>query len=68
MDELHTNHLIEMIQLKYKVFLQMLDELNNIAQYFIDDDGSHLTFHIVKGTDATILWYGFFDYLAYLTL
>jgi hypothetical protein len=56
MEQLQSSHLIEMIQLKYKTFLQMLDELNNIAQYFVDDDGSHLTFHIVKGTDATFLW------------
>jgi hypothetical protein len=56
MEQLQSSHLIEMIQLKYKAFLKMLDEVNNIAQYFIDEDGSHLTFHIVKGTDATFLW------------
>ncbi len=57
MEQLQSSHLIEMIQLKYKAFLKMLDEVNNIAQYFIDEDGSHLTFHIVKGTDATFLWW-----------
>ena len=56
MEQLNSRTFIDMINLKYKNFLQMIEELNNIAQYFIDDDGSQSTFNIIKGTDATFLW------------
>lgn len=47
---------LEMINLKYSNLLTMIDELNSIAEYFLDDDGSSLSFRICKGTDQTFLW------------
>jgi hypothetical protein len=74
----HSNLFIQMVNLKYRNFIQMIQELNGIipffsilfnliifmfllkpkelAQYFIDSDGSSLQFNIIKGTDATFLW------------
>lgn len=48
--------LVEIINLKYSKFLQMINELNSIAEYFLDDDGYSLSFSICKGTDLTFLW------------
>lgn len=50
------NKYIEMIHLKYEEFKKMINELNSIAEYFIDDDGHRLVFNIIKGTDQTFLW------------
>lgn len=47
---------LEMINLKYSNLLAMIEEINSIANYFIDEDGSTLFFHICKGTDQTFLW------------
>jgi hypothetical protein len=50
------NRIINMISLKYSEFLQMIEDLNSIAEYFLDDDGYKLKFTIQKGSDETILW------------
>lgn len=50
------NIVIEILNLKYNQFIEMLQEINQIATYFIQDDGSTLSFQIVKGTDTTFLW------------
>ena len=34
----------------------MLNELNSIAEYFLDENGFSLSFSISKGTDQTFLW------------
>ena len=46
----------EIINIKYSEFLEMIKELNSIAEYFVDDEGCSLSFSICKGTDATFLW------------
>lgn len=51
-----TNHFVEIMNLKYKRFIEMVKELNSIAEYFLDEDGYSLDFHILKGTDLTFLW------------
>lgn len=48
--------ILEIINLKYETFLKMIDELNSIAEYFLDDEGYRLTFRIAEGTDVTFLW------------
>jgi hypothetical protein len=49
-------YLINLITLKYSEFKQMINELNSIAEYFLDQDGYGLLFNIQKGTDFTFLW------------
>ena len=49
-------YLINMITLKYSEFKKMVNELNSIAEYFLDQDGYGLLFNIQKGTDLTFLW------------
>lgn len=51
-----SNLFLEMINLKYSSLVHMIEELNSIAEYFIDDDGSSLSFHICQGSDQTFLW------------
>ncbi len=46
----------DIVKLKYSLFLEMLSEMNSIAEYFIDDDGNKLNFKIVQGSDKTFLW------------
>lgn len=46
----------EIINLKYSFFLKMINELNSIAEYFVDDEGYKLAFQIMNGTDKTFLW------------
>lgn len=48
--------LVEIFTLKYDKFLKMIDELNSIAQYFLDEDGSQLAFEVARGSDVTFLW------------
>lgn len=47
---------VEIFTLKYDKLLKMIDELNSIAQYFLDEDGSQLSFQVARGSDATFLW------------
>ena len=54
--QVYSKSLIDIIHLKYSQFIKMIEELNGIAQYFVHDDGSSLSFNIVKGTDSTFLW------------
>lgn len=53
---LSSNAMIELINLKYGEFIEMLKELNSIAEYFLDENGFSLSFSISKGTDQTFLW------------
>ena len=46
----------EMVNLKYSRFVAMINELNSIAEYFLDDDGCSLSFRLVNGTDQSFLW------------
>ena len=49
-------HLAEIFHLKYGKFLEMVQELNSIAEYFLDENGNALDFKIAKGTDLTFFW------------
>lgn len=49
-------HLAEIFHLKYGQFLDMVQELNSIAEYFLDENGNALDFKIAKGTDLTFFW------------
>lgn len=51
-----STNIVEIVNLKYSQFVEMIKELNSIAEYFVDDDGSSLSFSISKGTDLTFLW------------
>ena len=51
-----SNLFIEIINLKYSSLLSMIEELNSVAEYFIDEDGSSLSFRIFHGSDQTFLW------------
>jgi hypothetical protein len=47
---------LDIINLKHSDLILMLSEINSIAEYFLDEDGSKISFHISKGTDETFLW------------
>ncbi|RNA18028.1 RING finger protein 141-like [Brachionus plicatilis] len=49
-------HLADMFHLKYPKFIEMIEELNSIAEYFLDENGNALDFKIAKGTDLTFFW------------
>lgn len=40
----------------YDTFLSSIQELNEIAEHFLDSNGKQLIFTIKKGTDATVFW------------
>jgi len=48
--------ILEIVSLKYETFLKMIDELNSIAEYFLDDEGFHLKFKVAPGSDLTFFW------------
>ena len=37
----------EIVNLKYSFFLKIITELNDIAEYFIDEQGNRLQFKII---------------------
>ena len=49
-------NVLDMINLKYTQLVSMINELNSIAEYFLDEDGSSLSFNILKNSDQTFLW------------
>lgn len=49
-------HLAEIFHLKYPKLTSMIEELNSIAEYFLDENGNSLDFKIAKGTDLTFFW------------
>lgn len=51
-----SNHLVELLSLSYNKFIEMVKELNSIAEYFLDEEGYSLDFNISKGSDLTFLW------------
>ena len=51
-----SNSIIEIVNLKYSKFIEMVKELNSIAEYFLDDNGHSLSFRVVEDTDITFLW------------
>ena len=51
-----SNVFIEIINLKYSQLNLMINELNSIAEYFLDENGYHLYFKICESTDKTFLW------------
>lgn len=51
-----SSNFLEIINLKYTMLNQMINRLNSIAEYFLDDEGNQLQFMIKKGTDQTFLW------------
>ena len=40
----------------YETFLSSIQELNEIAEHFLDSNGKQLVFTVKKGTDATVFW------------
>ena len=48
--------LLDIINLKHSDLLLMISEINSIAEYFLDEDGSKISFHITNGTDHTFFW------------
>ena len=54
--QLKSTNLVELVNLKFDRFKAMITELNSVAEYFLDDNGYHLSFAIPKGTDQTFLW------------
>ncbi|CAF0991794.1 unnamed protein product [Brachionus calyciflorus] len=55
-NSISTFHFVEIFNLKFFKFIEMLKELNSIAEYFLDENGYVLDFKIAKGTDLTFLW------------
>ena len=51
-----SSNFLEIINLKYKMVIHMINRLNSIAEYFLDDEGNQLKFEIKPGTDQTFLW------------
>jgi hypothetical protein len=51
-----SNSIVEIVNLKYSKLVEMIKELNSIAEYFLDDNGYSLSFSIVADTDLTFLW------------
>ena len=51
-----SSNFLELINLKYSMLTQMINKLNSIAEYFLDDDGNQLKFAVKNGTDQTFLW------------
>ena len=51
-----SNSIVEIVNLKYSKLIEMINELNAIAEYFLDDDGFSLSFRRVADTDLTFLW------------
>ena len=40
----------------YETFLSSIQELNGIAEHFLDSNGKQLVFTVKKGSDATVFW------------
>ena len=54
--QVFSTKLSEIMNLKYEAFVNMLSELNSIAEYFLDSQGCSLHFKVVNGTDKSFLW------------
>ncbi len=51
-----STNVLDMINLKYSQLISMINDMNSIAEYFIGEDGSSLSFNILKNSDSTFLW------------
>ena len=40
----------------YETFLSSVQELNEIAEHFLDSNGKQLVFTVKKGSDGTVFW------------
>ncbi len=52
----HFSANLDIINLKYSQLMAMISDMNSIAEYFIGEDGSIVSFNILKNSDSTFLW------------